>query len=127
MDSELDWGPIRTLARRILVGEERLVLTEETRTLLRRTASEVGISEADAEQSLTSEGSAVMLLRELSRRIREGARRLTGALHRMYEHQHAGDFAGARKEMRDVLAVEVVPHYRAIAEGQLEDMADKAP
>ncbi|KFE58508.1 hypothetical protein DB31_6237 [Hyalangium minutum] len=33
-------------------------------------------------------------------------------------------FGSARQEMRDVLKVEVVPHYRALAEGQLEDMAD---
>ncbi|AEI64250.1 hypothetical protein LILAB_11705 [Corallococcus macrosporus] len=28
--------------------------------------------------------------------------------------------------MRDVLAVEVVPYYRELAQGQLEDMDDEA-
>ena len=45
------------------------------------------------------------------------------ALHRMYRHQKAGDFDSARQEMRDVLAVEVVPRYRETAQGQLDDMA----
>ncbi|RJS14251.1 hypothetical protein DRW03_35370 [Corallococcus sp. H22C18031201] len=115
MDNEIAWSPIHTLARRIFSQGEPLALTEETTALLRRTASEVGLSEADAQTALASEEGALSLLRDSSQRIHEGARRLTSALHRMYERQHAGDLDGARKEMQEVLTVEVVPHYRAIA------------
>ncbi|WP_371928480.1 DUF2379 family protein [Myxococcus vastator] len=44
----------------------------------------------------------------------------------MYQHKRAGDLDSARQEMRDVLAAEVVPHYRAVAQGQL-NLLDDAP
>jgi len=45
-------------------------------------------------------------------------------LERMYDLRDAGDLDGARQQMRDVLAVEVVPEYREIAEGELEKLDD---
>lgn len=65
------------------------------------------------------------LLRESSRRISEGSNRLMDALYRAKRYRLAGDLDYARQEMRDVLAVEMVPHYREIAEGQLEDTANE--
>nr|WP_275900336.1 DUF2379 family protein [Pyxidicoccus trucidator] len=38
--------------------------------------------------------------------------------------QRAGDYDSARQQLRDVLAVEVVPYYRAMAQGPLDDLAD---
>ncbi|QQR47728.1 DUF2379 family protein [Myxococcus xanthus] len=54
----------------------------------------------------------------------EGSNRLTDALHVMWRHQKARDFDSARQLMRDVLAVEVVPYYRDLAQEQFDDMAD---
>lgn len=125
MSEKIDWDPIRALARRVIREGAPLVLDDDVRALLRRTAREVGISDANAEQALSTEVGALELLRESSRRITDGSNRLMDALHRMYRHQKAGDFDSARQEMREVLAIEVVPLYREIAEGQLEDMAEE--
>ena len=125
MDKTIDWGPIRALARRVFTEGERLALTRQEKALLKRTATEVGISAREAEGALATEEAALDLLREEMRRIREGTRRLMDALHRMYQHQDKGDFGSGRQEMRDVLQVEVVPHYRALAQGQLDAMADE--
>ncbi len=92
--------------------------------MLERTAPEVGISTADAASSLgTSEGAETLLL-ECARRIKEGSDRLVDALYRAKRYRQSGDLDSARQELREVLAVEVVPLYREIAEGQLKDMAD---
>ncbi|WP_044889082.1 DUSAM domain-containing protein [Myxococcus hansupus] len=125
MSEKVDWDPIRALARRVIREGAPLVLDEDVRALLRRTAREVGISDANAARALTTEAGALDLLNETSRRITDGSNRLMDALHRMYRHQKAGDFDSARQEMRDVLAVEEVPRYRATAQGQLEEMADE--
>ncbi|GEL75478.1 DUSAM domain-containing protein [Myxococcus virescens] len=125
MNKTIDWGPIRALARRVFTEGERLALTRKEKALLKRTAVEVGISDSEAESALATEEGALGLLQEESRRIREGTRRLMDALHRMYQHKDEGDFGSARQETRNVLDVEVVPHYRAIAQGQLDAMADE--
>ncbi|MCY0998337.1 DUSAM domain-containing protein [Myxococcus sp. MISCRS1] len=125
MSEAVDWGPIRELARRVFIERTRLALTTEVKALLKRTASEVGISDTEAESALATEEGALGLLSEESRRIREGSRRLMDALHRMYQHKDKGDFGSAREEMRGVLKAEVVPHYRALAQGQLEAMPDE--
>lgn len=125
MSEAIDWGPIRALARRVFTEGERLALTRKEKALLKRTAVEVGMSDSQAESALATEEGALGLLQEESRRIREGTRRLMDALHRMYQHKDKGDFGSARQEMRNVLDVEVVPHYRAIAQGQLDVMADE--
>ncbi|SDY37752.1 DUF2379 family protein, partial [Myxococcus xanthus] len=41
MSKTIDWGPIRTLARRVLTEGERVALTRKEKALLRRTAAEV--------------------------------------------------------------------------------------
>ncbi len=120
---EDDWYPIRMLDNRVRQGEP-LELTTEVRDLLRRTAPTVAITEAQAEADLTSVESATALLHEVRRRITEGSNRIMDALHRMYRLEEKGDIDGACQQMRDVLAVEVVPHYRDIAEGQLERLSD---
>ncbi|WIG93891.1 MULTISPECIES: DUSAM domain-containing protein [Myxococcus] len=124
MPEELDWEPVRALARRVLNGE-RLALTDDVREMLERTAPEVGFTNADAASALASAETAEAFLLECARRIKDGSWRVMRALHRMYQHKRTGDFDSARQEMRDVLAVEVVPHYREIAEGQLEDLEDE--
>ncbi|QQR45076.1 DUSAM domain-containing protein [Myxococcus xanthus] len=125
MPETLDWDPIRALARRVLRDGAPLALTDEVCALLARSAREVAISDAVASRALATGDEALDLLREISRRIRDGSARISDALNRMYQHKEAGDLDSARQEMRDVLAVEVVPLYREIAEGQLEDMADE--
>lgn len=120
---EDDWYPIRMLDNRVQQGEP-LVLTDEVRALLRRTAPTVAIREVEAEAALASTGSATALLHEIRHRITEGSRRLSRGLHQMYRLRDARDLEGARQQMRDILAVEVVPHYRDIAEGQLESLRD---
>ncbi|WP_225413818.1 DUSAM domain-containing protein [Stigmatella hybrida] len=118
-----DWGPFRALARRTLRDNAPLVLTDDVRALLLRTAREVAIP--DAEAALRTEAGALALIGEAERRIADGSNRLTDALHRMWRLQTSGEFDGARQEMRDVLAVEVVPYYRVLAQEQLDDMADE--
>jgi DUSAM domain-containing protein len=125
MTEKLDWDPIRALARRVIREGAPLVLPDDVRALLLRSAREVALSDDDTARALASETEVLELLREISRRIREGSNRLSDALHAMYQHQDAGNYDSARQLMRDLLAVEVVPFYRDIAEGQLEDMEDK--
>lgn len=122
---EDDWYPVRLLDNRVQQGEA-LELTLEVRDLLRRTAPTVAIRAAEVEAALSSVESATALLHEMRRRITEGSNRITEALHRMYRLEDTGDAQGARQQMRDVLAVEVVPHYRDIAGGQLERLGGGA-
>lgn len=119
---EDDWYPIRMLDNRVRQGET-LELTADVRDLLQRTAPTVAISAAEATEALVSVERATALLHEMRRRITEGSNRLGDALHRMYRLRDKGDLDGARQQMRDVLAVEVVPHYREIAEGQLDELS----
>ncbi|QSQ23775.1 DUSAM domain-containing protein [Pyxidicoccus parkwayensis] len=125
MADELEWEPVRDLARRVRNGEA-LTLTEDVKTLLTRTAPEVGISDAAAASAVSSRAGAEALLLECARRIKEGSDRIVDALYRAKRHRKAGDFDSARQEMMDVLAVEVVPLYREIAQDQLDAMADEA-
>ncbi len=120
---EGDWHQVRMLDNRVQQGAA-LELTTDVRELLRRTAPTVAIREAEAEVALASVESATTLLHEMRRRITEGSNRIMDALHQMYRLEERGDIDGARHQMRDVLAVERVPHYRDIAEGQLERLDD---
>ncbi|MFP2928507.1 DUSAM domain-containing protein [Pyxidicoccus sp. 3LG] len=124
-DAELDalWDHLWGLEERINRGET-LELSERMRALLRSSARTVAISSADAETALASVDSATALLLEIRKRIREGSNRINDALLRMYELQDAGELKGARQQMQDVLAVEVVPLYREIAEGELAKLND---
>ncbi len=121
MSPETDWELIRTLAQRVFERGEDLELTEDTRTLLLRGAHDVAIPPQEAEDALRSVSTTKTLLQEIRRRIRDGSRRLTRAMNRASDLHEAGDMAGARKVMEDVLALEVVPLYREQAELVLEE------
>ncbi|GEN07387.1 DUSAM domain-containing protein [Myxococcus fulvus] len=49
---------------------------------------------------------------------------MVSSLNRMYRYKRASDYDAARQVMRDVLAVERVPHYREVAQGQLDELSD---
>jgi DUSAM domain-containing protein len=121
MAAELDWEPIRALGRRVIERGEALELSDEVRSLLRGAAVEVAISPEDAESALRSVPTATTLLGEITRRIDEGSHRLGRAQTRAYRLRDAGDLDGACRQMEKVLAVEVVPHYRRIAESELRE------
>ncbi|WP_224240258.1 DUSAM domain-containing protein [Hyalangium gracile] len=121
MDADLDavWNQLWELENRLQQGEV-LKLTPEVCDLLQHAAPTVAISRAEAETALASVEGTTVLLRGIRARVRDGSHRLSDALHRMYRLRDAGDLDGARQQMRDLLAVEVVPLYREIAEGQLD-------
>jgi len=121
LDASLDavWNELWELENRVQRGEA-LRLTQEVRHLLEHAAPTVAISKAEAEAAVASEEGATALLLKIRARVREGSHRLSDALHRMYRLRDSGDLDGARQQMRDLLAVEVVPLYRDIAAGQLE-------
>lgn len=121
MAAELDWEPIRALGRRVIERGEPLELSDEVRALLQRSAEEVALSPEDAASALRSVPTATTLLGEITRRIDEGSARLSKAQIRASDLQDAGDLDGACKLMEEVLAVEVVPHYRRIAESELRE------
>ncbi len=121
LDADLDavWNQLWELENRVQRGEG-LNLTPEVRDLLQLAAPTVAISSADAETALASAEGATALLRDIRARVRDGSHRLSDALHRMYRLRDSGDLDGARQQLRDLLAAEVVPLYRDIAEGQLQ-------
>lgn len=125
-DADLDalWNQLWEVDDQFRRGELRL--TQDVYDLLRRAAPTVAILETEAETALGSADSATALLQEIRARVRDGSNRLSDALHRMYNLRDAGDLDGACQQMRDLLAVEVVPLYRDIAEGQLERLAELA-
>ncbi|XXF78007.1 DUSAM domain-containing protein [Myxococcaceae bacterium GXIMD 01537] len=118
-----DWYRVRMLDNRVQQGEA-LELDADVRELLRRTAPTVAIPQTEVESSLASVASATALVDKMRRRMDEGTNRIMDALHRMYRLEEKGDLAGARQQMRAVLAVELVPHIRDIAEGELERLSD---
>ncbi|WP_434345932.1 DUSAM domain-containing protein [Myxococcus virescens] len=114
----LNWTDVRDLARRVAHGEP-FAFTESTRSILRRTAPQVGIALSDAERALQSEPTAEELLTEVSRRISNGSRRLSRTLAEVERCRDTGDVDGARQLLNDVLVVEVVPHYQDILRANL--------
>ncbi|HZH12804.1 MAG TPA: DUSAM domain-containing protein [Archangium sp.] len=126
MSDEINWGPIRDLAQRVLERSEPLELSDDTRALLLKSAQEVAISAQDAEDALRSLPSATMLLREIRQRIRDGSRRISKAENRVEELQEKEDLNGAQQVIRDLLTVEVVPLYREHAEILLDELTGLA-
>lgn len=122
MSANINWDSIRELARRVLERGEALELTEGTRALLLQTAQETGISPREAEQALQGVNTATGLLQETIRRIDDGSDRLTRSFRRMGELREKGDVEGACQQLRDVLAVEIVPLYRARIESRLKEL-----
>ena len=117
------WGQIRALALRVQHGQS-LELRDDLRDFLRRTAPTVAISETETEESLrTVEGTEALLVVML-KRMEDGKQRISQALHRMIRCQEAGDLEGACQQMREVLAVEVVPQYRRMAEENLTGLSE---
>jgi DUSAM domain-containing protein len=114
------WDAIWELNRRVTDLGQPFVLTDETRALLRGTAPDVAITPEEAERELQSDASAAELLKEIAKRIRVGSRRLSRAIVESDRLQQAGDTEGARKPLLDVFAVEVVPHYREVAQTHLD-------
>jgi DUSAM domain-containing protein len=127
LNAELDelWNRLWGIENRVNQGEA-LELTDEVRDLLLRAAPTVAIGTAEANAALANVESATTLLRRIRERIRDGSNRIVDSLHRMSRLRKKGDFDGARQQMRDVLAVEVVPYYREMAEGQLAEL-DELP
>lgn len=119
MTEEADWEEIRGLAEQLERGQA-LELNEAVRALLQRVTRQVALSETDAEQGLRSPSDAEALLAKISRRIRAGSRRLSRAIVDASRRQESGDVQGARALFESVLAVEVVPLYREIAQTQLK-------
>ncbi|WP_332468436.1 DUSAM domain-containing protein [Cystobacter fuscus] len=115
------WGQIRALALRVQQGQS-LELRDDLRDFLRRTAPTVAISEAETEESLRTVGGTEALLAVMLKRMDDGKQRLSQALHRMIRCQEAGDLEEARHQLRAVLAVEIVPQYRRMAEENLRSL-----
>jgi DUSAM domain-containing protein len=116
---------IPILLHRVWQGKA-LELNDEMRLFLRRAAETVAISEAETEEALANPDKAGALLGMSMKRLREGSRRLERALERMMSLRDVGDFEGARQQMRDVLAVEIVPMFRRAAEENLASL-DEPP
>lgn len=116
-----DWHHVQELARR-LEREGRLDLGCDERDLVRRVCREVAISDSDVEKALQSPADAMGLTVEVSRRIREGSRRLSRALVQAHRLSGAGDKTGARRVLQEVLDVEVVPLYRDHAQAELDEL-----
>jgi DUSAM domain-containing protein len=114
------------LLHRVQQGKP-LKLTHGMRAFLRHAAAEVAIGEKEPEESLASAESAETLLQRIVERRRKGTKRLERALLRMMERKDAGDLEGARQQMRDLLAVEVVPVYRRAAEENLAGLDEPSP
>lgn len=114
----LNWTDVRDLAHRVSHGEP-FAFTESTRSILLRTAPQVGIALSDAERALESAPAAEVLLAEVSRRISNGSRRLSRVLAEVERCRDDGDADGARQLLNDVLVVEVVPHYQDILRANL--------
>jgi DUSAM domain-containing protein len=120
-----DRPQLAILERRLQQGHA-LELSEHLRALLRRTAPTAAISEAETEEALQSPQGAEALMGRILSRFRDGKRRITHALFRMTSLRDAGDLEGARQVLREVLAVEVVPQYRQMAEENLAGI-DRPP
>ncbi|RKG97954.1 DUSAM domain-containing protein [Corallococcus sp. CA047B] len=121
MAEDIDWEEVRALAARVEAGEA-LELTPSVRGLLLRTAQQVAMPESDARAALQDVATATSLLREIRARIRNSSMRLMKARSEVRRLRQAGDTAGAREVMEDLLAVEEVPLYRELVEIALEDL-----
>ena len=123
MTEQSDWEEVRELETRVQRGES-LELTEAVSTLLLRVARQVAIPDDEASKGLRSPMDAAALVSEISRRIREGSRRLSRALVDAERRRAAGDVKGARELLERVLAVEVIPLYRRSAQVTLDALQD---
>ncbi|HEX8821940.1 MAG TPA: DUSAM domain-containing protein [Archangium sp.] len=116
-----DWHQVQELAKSAQ-RDGALALTDEVRDLLRRVAREVAVSDGEAEQALRFSASAMDLAIEVSRRIREGSRRLSRAIVDANRLHASGNLLGARRLLEELLAQEVVPLYREIARNEWDEL-----
>jgi DUSAM domain-containing protein len=121
-----DRPQLTALYQRVQQGHA-LELTDDVRALLRRMAPTAAISEAETEEALKSPKGAEALMGMILSRLRDGQKRITRALFRMTSLRDSGDIEGARQQMRDVLAVEIVPQYRRMAEEVLRGLDSPPP
>ncbi|MFL5357224.1 DUSAM domain-containing protein [Archangium sp.] len=121
-----DRPQLTALSQRVQQGHA-LELTDDVRALLRRMAPTAAVSEAETEEALKSPEGAEALMGMILSRLRDGQRRFLRAMYRMTSLRDAGDLEGARQQMRDVLAVEIVPQYRRMAEEQLRGLDSPPP
>ncbi|MFE8598608.1 DUSAM domain-containing protein [Archangium violaceum] len=121
-----DRPQLAVLVQRIQQGHA-LELTDDLRALLRRTAPTAAISEAETEDALKRPDGAEALMGMILSRFREAQSRFLRSMYRMTSLRDAGDLEGARQQMRDVLAVEVVPRFREAAEEQLRGLDNPLP
>ncbi|SEN12919.1 DUSAM domain-containing protein [Stigmatella aurantiaca] len=121
-----DRSQLPILLHRVQQGHP-LELNKGMRAFLRRSAADVGMSEAETEEALASPESAGAFLGQIMGRIRDASDRLESAMDRMTELRDAGDLEGARQQIRDWLAVEVVPRFRLAAEEQLASLDELPP
>jgi len=127
LNPDLDDRPqLAVLAQRIQQGHP-LDLTDDLRNLLRRTAPMAAISESETEEALKSPEGAEAIMGMILSRFRDAQNRFLPAMFRMTSLRDSGDLEGARQQMRDVLAVEVVPRYREAAEEQLRGLDSPPP
>ncbi|WP_257447160.1 DUSAM domain-containing protein [Archangium lipolyticum] len=121
-----DRQQLAALSLRVQQGHA-LELTDDLRALLRRTAPTAAISETETEETLKSPEGAEALMGMVLSRFRESERRFLNSMYRMTRLRDSGDLEGARQQMRDVLAVEIVPQYRRMAEEQLRGLDSPPP
>jgi len=121
-----DRQQLAVLVQRIQQGHA-LDLTDDLRALLRRTAPTAALSETETEEALKSPEGAEALMGMILSRFRKSERRFLNSMYRMTSLRDSGDLEGARQQMRDVLAVEVVPQYRQMAEEQLRGLDNPPP
>lgn len=116
-----DRPQLAVLAQRIQRGHP-LELTDDLRALLRRTAPTAAVDEAPTEDALKTPQGAEALIGVILSRFKRGEQRFLQSMYRMTRLRDSGDLDGARQQMHDVLAVEVVPLYRKMAEAQLKGL-----
>mgnify|MGYP002717757175 CR=1 FL=1 len=121
-----DRPQLAVLAQRIQQGHA-LELTDDLCALLRRTAPTAAISEAETEEAIKSPEGAEAIMGMILSRFRDAQRRFLRAMYRMTSLRDSGDLEGARQQMRDVLAVEIVPRFRQAAEEQLRRLDHPPP
>jgi DUSAM domain-containing protein len=117
---------LAVLAHRIQQGHA-LELTDDLRDLLRRTAPTAAISESETEETLASPEGAEALMGMILSRFQESERRFLRAMYRMTSLRDSGDIEGARQQLREVLAVEVVPQYRRMVEENSRGLGEPPP
>jgi DUSAM domain-containing protein len=121
-----DRQQLAVLVQRIQQGHP-LEITDDLRALVRQTAPTAAITEAETEEALKSPEGAEALMGMILSRFRKAQSRFLRSMYRMTSLRDGGNVEEARQQMRDVLAVEVVPQYRRMAEEQLRGLDSPPP